>query len=378
MGGHPFVYPPPPPATPHAAHEFAAYPQSDGVYDGYRRRGNEIDRGKRGQGIHGGRGGSRGGHFPISHPASGYNGHSFGSNNQFQPHAHGAKSQLLDQRPTGYPLPNYPIAQIPHYPADIRHNHSHESSSFPAPMDPSSPQRAYSLHDPEIVQYHDHQSKHQSHRYGSPLYNSRPTSQELWKTVSVQPPRVKSQAIQPIMMGPPIRIGLDGQPNVHQLQDISTPIAHGPNTYQDGQLSGNDPAYRHCSPLGIPTGLQGSPKPFSIHRARGQKRGHRGTFASSRNQNSRMQLSPAVPSYSGSLPLPVKPPPPQESSKKSRKKRRKHNQLGLTPKTEEHESSEEEDDDADEESRLGAVAGSSTLGLQQYNSQLVLTQNHSR
>ena len=116
--------------------------------------------------------------------------------------------------------------------------------------------------------------------------------------------------------------------------------------------------------MGFSSDRHESPNPFSGHGGRGQKRGHGEAFSRPRNQNHRIQVAPAVPSYGGPLSLPTKPPALHESTRKPRKKKRKQNQLGLTPKAEEHESSEEEEDDADEEARLAAVAASADQGLQ--------------
>ena len=168
---------------------------------------------------------------------------------------------------------------------------------------------------------------------------------------------------QPLLMGPPIRMGFDAQQNVLQKRQFAQPIANGTNGYHHGLLKGNDSYYGRSSPVGFPSGLHEALNPFPGHRGRGRKRGHGEAFNRTRNQNRHTPVAPAVPSFGGPVPLPVKPPALHETTRKPRKKKLKHNQLGLTPKAEERESSEEEDD-VDEEAKLASVAASARRGPQ--------------
>ena len=167
-------------------------------------------------------------------------------------------------------------------------------------------------------------------------------------------------ATPPIVMGPPIRMGFNGeQPNRYEQGPVPQPHSF-PHAEQKRMVSFPPPEnhvishHRHNSPGDIRPTRHYSPNPFPAHRGRSQKRMHSDAFGAPRGAVSRAPAPPAVPSFGNALP--VKPPLPQESGKKPRKKKRKHNQLGLTPKVEEHESSEEEED-VDEESKLAAQAG---------------------
>ncbi|KKK16233.1 hypothetical protein ARAM_001807 [Aspergillus rambellii] len=147
-------------------------------------------------------------------------------------------------------------------------------------------------------------------------------------------------AIQPAMMGPPMRWGFE-------TPGPSGSFAGPQRQTQRGGRPFN--AYNH----------QNSQAERSVKHA--NKRDHSSAFGKPQSVTPRVPAPPPVPSFGN--PLPSKPPPPADSPRKSKKKKRKHNQLGLTPKTEEHESSEEEDD-ADEESRFAAGGAAAGTGLQ--------------
>ena len=137
---------------------------------------------------------------------------------------------------------------------------------------------------------------------------------------------------QPVMMGPPIRLGFKNENEPSSVIHISpaAPLpAPGQNTWgQSGGRQGNQ---------------------------NWKKRAHNEAFGSARTSIPRGPAPPAVPSFGASLP--GKPSPaPGTGKKNKKKKKRKHNQLGLTPRTEEHESSEEEDDE-DEEAKLAEAVG---------------------
>lgn len=151
-------------------------------------------------------------------------------------------------------------------------------------------------------------------------------------------------------------MGFDEDWHDRQPSSLSQRTADGAMSFQHGLSNENGSPYRHDPAMGVQSARHVSPITLPGNRGRGQKRGYREAFGRQRNHNPRPQAAPAVPSFGGTLPLPVKPPAAQDHARKPRKKKRKHNQLGLTPKAEEHESSEEEEDDADEESRLAAVS----------------------
>lgn len=270
----------------------------------------------------------------------------------------GYNVQSNDYRRSGYPLPKYPPVQLPQYPTDLRHGYGQPNPAFPTNARP--PQAAYPANGNASSHNYNGQQQYPSHGYGPAL----PTIQApLPAAPNSNSFQTIAHAGQPVLMGPPIRMGFDAQRNVHQAQQQAQPTANRTNAYQHGS-NGNDSPYRHSSPMGYPSGRHESPKIFPGQRGRGQKRGHEDAFSRPRNQNHRTQVAPAVPSFGSPLPLPTKPPMLHESIRKPRKKKRKQNQLGLTPKAEEHESSEDEEDDADEEARLAAVAASAGQGHQ--------------
>lgn len=272
---------------------------------------------------------------------------------------YGYSVQTNDHRKSGYPLPSYPPVQFPHYPTNIHQGYGQQSPAFLANARPL--QTAYPANENGSTPKYNAKKQYTLHGYGPPLPAIQVPLPAAQSNNSFQ---TNAHAGQPVLMGPPIRMGFDAQRNGHQTQQYAQPLANGPNAYQHELLNGNDSPYQHSSPVGFSFGRHESPSSFSGPRGRGQKRGYGEAFNRPRNQNHRTQVAPPVPSFGSPLPLPMKPPVLHENTRKPRKKKRKHNQLGLTPKAEDYESSEDEEDDADEEARLAAVAASAGQGTQ--------------
>ena len=354
MSGHIFTFPPPPPAPLKASQSYPGLSQAFADPNGYRGRGTRGDHGIRGHDGGYNQGGQRSGYFGSSQSASSYGNSMFGADNKHSsPPSMGYNVQTNGQRRSGHPLPSYPPVQLP---TKLRRGYGQQTPAFLADAQPL--QAAYPANRDGSTPNYNGQQQHPSHGYGPSLATIRAPAQN---DTSFQQ---NAHAGQPILMGPPIRMGFDPQRNGHQPQQHAQPIANGTNAYQHGLSNGNDSPYRHSSPMGFPSGRHESPTSFPGHRGRGQKRGYGEAFNRPRTQNHRTQVAPAVPSFGSPLPLPMKPPALSENNRKPRKKKRKHNQLGLTPKAEEHESSEEEEDDANEEARLAAVAASAGQGHQ--------------
>ena len=222
-----------------------------------------------------------------------------------------------------YPLPEYPLTLQPQQPVQRAHNGYTNS---------------YGISQPYPGSFYGNQHDQYAMANGPTAYNTGYINQHVQQ----------SSTPQPIVMGPPIRMGFDIQNANKQAfaPERSAPShaqpSHDPRTFQQNS-SGSSNGYR----------------------GRGQKRIHSDAFSHSRGSKHRISAlpaPPAVPSFGN--PLPVKPPAPADAVKKPKKKKRKHNQLGLTPKTEEHESSEE-DEEIDEEAKLAAIQGLTSQGLQQ-------------
>lgn len=359
MSSQPFAFPPPPPAPLITSQTSPSYAPSHAGYDGYRGvYGGRGDRGERGSRFNRGHGraSSRGGSFGSSYSTS-YNRFPLGGDGRYSlpPHV-GHEAQAVER--DGYPLPNYSPVPLPQHPPNLREEHRYQASAVPASTaNVRPPQARY----PPYMQGHtvnlNGQHQYAPNCYGLSAHNIQNIAPPALQNTNAPP--AHAHADQPVLMGPPIRMGFDGQQKGFQnhLQSLST--ATGTNAHKRGRPNSNDSPYRHESPMDS-SATRNSPQAILPgHRGRGQKRGHRVAFSKPRYQNARTHVAPAVPSFGGPLPLPVKPPPPQENVPRPRKKR-KNNQLGLTPKAEEHESSEEDaEDDADEESKLAATVGSS-------------------
>lgn len=362
MSGHQFTFPPPPPAPPKASPSYPGVSQSSaGTYGSTGRRDGK-DRGIRGRGRSRGsdRGSGRSGHLSSTQPISGYGKPSIGID-----HRHsslpdmGYNVQKYDYRRIGYPLPHYPPVQLPQFPIDVSRGYGAQNQAFVPNTRP--PQAAYPTRENGSYQSYDGQHQYAAHGYApslSTMEASLPTAQN---NSSFQ---TNTHVGQPVLMGPPIRMGFDARRNGStQTQHHATPTAYATTAYQYALSGGNETPYRLNSSIGFRSGGHESLDAFPENRARGQKRGPGESHNRPRNQNQRTHVAPAVPSFGSQLPLPLKPPALHGSTRKPRKKKRKHNQLGLTPKAEEHESSEEEED-TDEEARLAAVAASAGQGHQ--------------
>lgn len=362
MSGHQFTFPPPPPAPPKASQSYPGLSQPLAGPNGYRGRGSRGDYSRRGygRGFDHDRSGHRGGHFgPLQSTSSYGNSVSFAHNSQSSPPGIDYGAEIYDPRRKGHPVPGYPPVQLPHYPANLRQGYGQQNAAFPVHSRP--PQTAYPANDNSSRQIPNGHQQYSWHGGGPSLptiHTSLPAARNsnLFQTTA--------HATQPVLMGPPIRMGFDPQRIGHQTQSHAPMVEAGINAPQHRLSNGDDSSYRHKSPMELPSGRLESPNPFPGYHSRGQKRGHGEGFNRPRNQNHRTQVASAVPSFGNPLPLPVKPPAFHEHTRKPRKKKRKHNQLGLTPKAEEHESSEEEEDEADEEASLAAVAAGSGRGPQ--------------
>ena len=360
MNGYQFTFPPPPPAPPKASQKYPGVSQPFAgpvAYSDSRNRGSNDNRG---YGRNRNQDWRRGGQSGSPQSTSSYSNSHWGPDNKHSsPLAIGYNIQTNSDRRGGYPLPSYPSVLLPQYPTNPDQGYGQQTTAFPAPARPSETAfptnghgSPYSSNGHQDYPSHGHRSS--LHTMQAPLAaavnnNSNPTN---------------AHTDQPVLMGPPIRMGFDAQRNVPLKRQFAQPIANGTNGYHHGLLNGNDSNYGRSSPVGFPSGLHESLNPFPGYRGRGRKRGHGEAFNRTRNQNRDTPVAPAVPSFGGPVPLPVKPPALHETTRKPRKKKLKHNQLGLTPKVEEHESSEEEEDDVDEEAKLASVAASTSRGPQ--------------
>ena len=345
MNSHRFSFPPPPPAPPKKAPQ--SYPGIAQPFvdpNGYRGRENSRDFGDRTCGRDYNRGGRRVGQYGSLHPNIGYGNISPGTDNRNSSSPAVAFSARTNaHNKSGHLLPSYPPIQLPQFPSTLNQSHGRQSPVFPAHA--RGPQAAHPTSRNGSYQFHNEQRQSSSHGYNPSL------------------PAIQASLPAPVLMGPPIRMGFDALRRSSQHQQHFQPTVSGANMHQHGLLDGNESPYQHSSALGLTSGRHESSNTFPGHRGRGQTRGRSGIYSRSRNQNHRMHVAPAVPSFGSPLTLPSKPPALHENIRKPRKKKRRQNQLGLTPRAEQHESSEE-DDDTDEEARLAAVAASGRQGHQ--------------
>ena len=363
-----FTFPPPPPPPPTAAPPFAtqnhpAYTHTGGNHTGYGANRSRGDRGNRGY-HRGNRTFARGGgNLGSAHASSSYTGYSVGGNRApYQPNT-AYTAQTSGQAGNGYTLRDYLPVQLPQYPANVGQEYNASPSTF-APS--TALPRTHQAVPPSDIQNAAYQGNAQRQfdprRADSPNSYNQNGPYQAQNHASYQPQQ-KAKFPQPVLMGPPIRMGFDEHRENRQTQHQPYPPAmNGPHPYQNGAYNGTGSPYpQNPSADGHPP-RHDSPNPFPGHRG-GQKRRHGDAFGRSRNNNPKGQAAPAVPSFGAPLPLPVKPPVPLDNPKKSKKKKRRHNQLGLTPRAAEHESSEE-DDDVDEEARLAATVTGSAQGSQ--------------
>ena len=360
--------PPPPPLPPQASPSFANYSQpTHARNNSYRGRGNRGDGGFRGRGR--GRGdnyrSSAGGDNRNFEGASGYGGYPSKYGGHSSPPNTGYVSQTESHARSSYPLPDYPPIQQPHYPAYRQDGYAFSSSTYPTTnLDPRPPQQGW------LMNGHAPTPNYAAPQHHT-LYPFNPQSQNVGNSYYDRQhplhsqPRPDRNQNQPVVMGPPIRMGFsDERPEVYRQTQAPAkqyPDKHyqerapaSSSHYQNGPYFDSREPRRQDSPSYSRSHHRNSPNAFPNHHSRGNRRGHSDTHGRSRNPNSKSQIAPAVPSFGS--PLPGRSITAQESGRKPRKKKRRHNQLGLTPKTEEHESSEEEED-VDEEAKLAAAAG---------------------
>lgn len=360
MSGHQFTFPPPPPAPPKASPSYPGVSQSSAGTNGSKGRRDSKDHGVRGRGRGLDRGSGRSGHLRSTQSNSGYGKPSIGID-----HRHsslpdmGYNVQKYGYRRSGYPLPHYPPVQLPQFPTNVSRGYGLQNQAFPPNARP--PQAAYPVNEHGSYQNYNGQHQYAAHGYSPSLSTMEASLPAAQNNSSFQ---TNTHVGQPVLMGPPIRMGFDARRNgSSQTQQHAPPTANATRAYQYALSGGNESPYRLNSSMGFRSGGHESLNAFPENRGRGQKRGHGESYNRPRNQNQRTQVAPAVPSFGSQLPLPLKPPALHGNTRKSRKKKRKYNQLGLTPKAEEHESSEEEED-TDEEARLAAVAASAGQGHQ--------------
>ena len=359
MNGHHFTFPPPPPAPPKAISSYPGAPQPFvvGIHDS-KGRGGRKNNGNRGHGRGFDRGHGRRGHFGFTHSTPSYGNPSLGidqKRSSLPDISHNV--QTNDHRRSGYSIPCYPPIQLPQFPTNVLHGYEPQKQDFPPNARP--PQAVYPANG--IGSYHNVNGQYQYTSYDHD--HSLPTLQTpLSAAQNNNSFQTNMQASQPVLMGPPIRMGFDARWGGSQAQQHTPPTANGINAYQHGLLDKREAPYRNSSPMGFRSEGHAWLNIIPGNRGRGQRREHGDVYNRTRDPNQWNQAPPAVPSFGGQLPLPLKPPPLHGNTRKPRKKKRKLNQLGLTPKAEEHESSEE--DDTDEEAKLAGVASSAGQGHQ--------------
>ena len=359
MSGHQFTFPPPPPAPPKAISSYPGAPQPFAVgTHGSKGRGARKDYGNRGHGRGFDRGRGRSGHFGFTQSTPSYDNPSSGidqSRSSLPDISYNV--QANDFRRGGYSLPRYPPIQLPQCPTNVLQGYEPQTQGFPPNARP--PQAVYPANGSGSYQKFNGQYQCTLHDHGHSLPILQTPLPAAQNNSSFQ---TKMQSSQPALMGPPIRMGFDARRSGSQAQQRGPPTANGINAYQHGRSDGSEAPYRHSSPMGFRSDGHASLNVFPGNHGRGQRREHGDVYNRTRDPNQRNQAAPAVPSFGGQLPLPLKPPALHGSTRKPRKKKRKLNQLGLTPKAEEHESSEE--DDTDEEAKLAGVASNAGEGHQ--------------
>ncbi|KAL6720724.1 hypothetical protein ACLMJK_002649 [Lecanora helva] len=335
MNGHAFAFPPPPPPPPQASQNYHVHHQPQ---RGHNRHGVRNNRGGRGN-----RGAFRGVNSGFQGLTPSYPIYSRDSDRQ------------SGHRYEGYSLPTHPPVQAPQFPPDVGQGYGH-----PPPNQLMN--NAFSSPGHGAQQYNSGPQPLPSYGYQAPANGFQPPRPESQR--SQQPPHgfngVGDQSVPP---EPAIRMGFESDRQSHERERFPQQPTTNNMYFPIESPFGNNHSHAPSSFANSQPNSYSNPNPFGSHRGRGQKRGHAEVSGKPRNHNPKPRAAPAVPSFGGPLPLPVKPPPSQDSGRRPRKKKRKHNQLGLTPKAEEHESSEEEDD-VDEESKLAAAVTGLGLGSQ--------------
>ena len=362
MSGHQFTFPPPPPAPPKAISRYPTVPQPFAVGNsgskGRGSRGGRKDYGDRGHGHGFNRSRGRSGHFGFTQSTSSYSNPSLGIDQRRSslPDVN-YNVQTSDYRRSGYPLPCCPPNQLPQYQNNVLQSYELQKEDFPP--NARSPQAVYLANGSGSYQNINGQYQCTSHDHGHSLPTLQTPLPAAQNNSSFQ---TGMQASQPVLMGPPIRMGFDAQRSSSQVQQYGPPTANGINAYRHGLSERSEAPYRHSSRTGVRSGGHTSLDAFPGNCGRGQRREHRDVYNRTRDPNQPSQAAPAVPSFGDQLPLPLKPPALPENTKRPRKKKRKLNQLGLTPKAEELESSEE--NDTDEEAKLAGMASNAGRGHQ--------------
>ena len=360
MSGHQSTFPPPPPAPPKAISSYPSAPQpfAVGIHGSHGREGRK-DYGNRGRGRAFDRGRGRSGHFGFtqSTPSYGNPSLSIDQRRSSLPDVN-YNIQTNDYRRSGYPLPSYPPIRLPQFPSNVPQGYEPQKQDLPP--NARAPQAVYPANGSDSYQNFNGQYQCTSHDHGHSLPTLQPPLPAAQNDSSFQ---TSIQAGQPVLMGPPIRMGFDARRSGSQAQQYGPPTANGINTYQHRLSDRSEAPYRHSSPIAVRSGGHASLNVFPGNRVRGQRRERGDVYNRTRDPNQRNQAAPAVPSFGSQISLPSKPPALHENTRKPRKKKRKLNQLGLTPKTEEHESSEA-DDDTDEEAKLASAVPNAGQGHQ--------------
>ena len=361
MSGLQFTFPPPPPAPPKAIPSYAGAPQPFAAgLNGSRGRGDGKEYGNHGHGRDFIRGGGGSGRSSSTQSRSSYRNPSLGTEKRHPSSSDTSYDvQTNDYRKSGYSLPHYPPVQLPQFPTNVLQGYGPQNQSFPPNAQP--PSAGYPANGSGSYQKSNGQHQYSSQGYGPILSNLQTPSPAAQNNNSFQ---TNVHASQPVLMGPPIRMGFDARRIGGLAQQHAPTTANGTQAYQHARSDGSESPYRHNSSVGFRSGGHASLSVFSGNRGRGQRREHGENHNRTRYQNQRTQVAPAVPSFGSQLPLPIKPPALHGDTRTpNKKKKRRSNQLGLTPKVEEHESSEEEDD-TDEEAKFAGVTSSAGQGHQ--------------
>ena len=334
MSSHPFSFPPPPPAPPKASQSYAGVFQPV-VGDNERRPGeNRRSYGNWGHGRGFNRGGRRNEAYGSSRSDLTHGNPSTVTDKKYSsPQDGGNNFPSNNYQRSGYPQLSYPPIQFRHFPTNVHQGAGPQNPVIPANVRPP------------------------SHDYGLSFSTSEAPLSLAQNANSFQ---AKVHANQPVLMGPPIRMGFENLPQSDMSQRNEQRTVNEAGVYHHGLLERDESRFRRSSPKGLRSGRRESPTTSPGNRGRDHTRGRSKALSRPRTQNQRIQAAPAVPSFGTLLPLPSRPPALHGITRKGRKKEQRQNQLGLTPRAEltGQSKSSGEDDDTDEEARLAIVAGS--------------------
>ena len=260
----------------------------------------------------------------------------------------------------GYPLPTYPTPHIPQphgqYPLGNSPDRSYRAPKFERQASNGYPnQSSYQINHQRTTPHNGpyNATIPPQPNHAGPPYSSKP--QQGYQNANLG---------QTQFMGPPIRMGFEGNqashssgPPAHSLNRQSSPTGNGLNSFPGNSFGKGMPQSNWAGRERRKS--QGSYNGGESQLQNEKKRTHNAAFINPDSTRPRPLAPPAVPEFGfnhstqpqHSIDAPTAP-------NQKRKKKRRHNQLGLTPKVEEHESSEEEDD-VDEEAKLAAITGSS-------------------